>query len=202
MEVPHGQTGPLLKNLLERIERAGPEMRARELLSVASHVDGPDAGEKLPVVVQLPQRKPRRGESSAEYKERIGRELAPLNDAVSGGNARPLFLANGLAASFAPEQVKAMAAIDAIERIELDPLVVPTLMDGVGIDINLSAFHNRRGGLTGRGVRVAVLDSGVDTEHPFLAVADSVASCPQTSAAAGRPPAASRNPICAHPAST
>lgn len=169
--------GPLLTHVLERIDRAGPEMRTRELLSVASHVDGPDAGEKLPVVVQLANRKPRRGEVWAEYKERVGIDLQRLNEAVSGGNGRPLYLANGLAASFTPEQTKAMAAIELIERIELDPLVVPTLMDDVGIDVNLSGFHNRRGGLTGRGVRVAVLDSGIDTQHPFLSVADSTETC-------------------------
>lgn len=169
--------GPLLRNILDRIDRAGPEFRGRVMGAVAAHVGAADAGERLPLVLQLKRRRPRRGEVWPEYRDRVAGELRLVGDALSGGTAEPLVLANALAGSFEIGRIGTLAARNDIDLVELDPVVDPTLMDDAVVDIGLEPFRNRNGPLTGTGVRVAVLDSGIDLHHPFLAVAASVSTC-------------------------
>jgi serine protease AprX len=64
-----------------------------------------------------------------------------------------------------------------VQVLELDPMVDCTQMDNVGQDIALPIFHRRHPNLTGAGVTVAVLDSGIDTRHPYLNVFASIETC-------------------------
>ena len=178
--------GPLLRHVMDRMENAGPELRAHEMAVVATHVGGAEGDERVPLVLQLARKRPRRGETWPEFKERIGRDLSPMGEAISGGEAEPLYLANALAGRFRPEQVRPLADRDEIDMIELDPVVDPTLMDDAIVDVGLAQFHNQNSPLAGEGVRVAVLDSGIDLHHPFLQVADSVATCGEDVAIPGR----------------
>jgi serine protease AprX len=171
------RVGPLLKDVLERIDRVGAEHRGLHMLGLAAHLSTVDGGERLPLVVQLEGRRARRGETWPEFKERVGRELHPMQDLISGGKATPLYLANALAGSFHREQAIALSKHEKVNMVELDPVVNPTLMDDAVIDVGLDRFHNQNGHLTGSGIRVAVLDSGIDTKHPHLNVAESISTC-------------------------
>ncbi|MFT0868465.1 S8 family serine peptidase [Pseudomonas sp. CAM1A] len=169
--------GPLLRNVLSRIESSTQDSQSQEMQLLAAHVGGAAESGRLPVVVKMNAKKARAGESWLEFKERFDHEVSPFKDAVSGGKARSLYLAGSLAAAFKPERLKDIAQLTEVDLIELDPVVNPTLMDDATIDVGLDNFRNQHGPLTGAGVRVAVLDSGIDMRHPFLAVADSVSTC-------------------------
>lgn len=180
------RVGPLLQNVLHRIGGAARDLDEREMLAVAAHVGGEAAEGRLPLVVQFGTRRPKRGETWQEYKARVGKEIEPMRELLTKGKGEPLILANALAASIPAQQALALRDNEGVSLIELDPVVNPTLMDDAVIDVGLSQFHNQTGRLTGKGVRVAVLDSGVDTQHPYLAVAASVSTCGEDVALPGR----------------
>src|SRR5690606_25670300 len=106
--------------------------------------------------------------------------------AIAADEGRPLYLANALACSFAIERIPELAARDDVSLIELDPRVDPTLMDDAVEDVGLRTFRERHGELGGAGIRVAVLDSGIDLRHPYLKVAESVSTCDEDVAIPGR----------------
>lgn len=180
--------GPLLTNVLNKINKAGPDTMEMEMLAVAAHVGvgGTAAEQRLPLIVQVDPTRPKKGETWGEFKDRVRQRLDPMNEVLSGGEAKPLFLANALATSIAPDKIEALRDNDKISMIELDPVVDPTLMDDAIIDIEVDRFRNQHGNLTGAGVKVAVLDSGVDTNHPYLNVAASVSTCGEDVAIPGR----------------
>jgi subtilisin family serine protease len=140
-------------------------------------LDADVAAGKLPVVMQLPQMPPRSGESWPEYKERIASSLHAANKVLTGGSGTPLYLANSIAATLSPEQIEALSDTDTVRTVELDRLVQATLMDDAVVDAGLPELVQQNPHLTGAGIRVAVLDSGIDTLHPFLNVAASISTC-------------------------
>lgn len=73
-----------------------------------------------------------------------------------------------------------------VTTMELDPLLPVTLLDDCANDLLLGKFRDKYPVLDGRGVKVAVLDSGIDTQHPFLRVAASVSTCEQNVEHPGR----------------
>ena len=81
----------------------------------------------------------------------------------------------GLALTATPELIDALAAEPRVARIEYDALVqLPEVTPSQLIDAewNIEAVHAPElweRGFTGQGVTVAVLDSGVDVNHPALA---------------------------------
>ena len=168
--------GPLLRNVIERLDKAGPELRSHEMNLIASHVGGSGGNGNLPLVMQFQRTNPVRGETWIEFKDRMDKNLKQKNDVLTGGNAQPLYLANALAASIDTDRVKTLADTDVIDKIELDPIVYPIAMDDVVVDMQLEAFRNRYNQITGKGVRVAVLDSGIDDKHPHLVVERSVST--------------------------
>lgn len=178
--------GPLLRNVIERLDKARPELRSHEMNVIASHVGGTGGNGRLPLVMQFQRTTPMGGETWSEFKERIKGDLEAKNDVLAGGKAQPLYLANALAASIETERVKKLADADVIDKIELDPIVYPIAMDDAVLDLELEAFRNRYGQLTGKGVRVAVLDSGVDEKHPHLRVEKSVSTCGEDVAIPGK----------------
>jgi serine protease AprX len=102
---------------------------------------------------------------------------APLLAAL-GMQFQPLVAANAFRVEGAPEQIRELIQADQkLDLVELDPLVQVTSMDDVVGDIELGDFRLRHPTLDGTGVTVAVLDSGIDTHHPCLVVADSVSTC-------------------------
>ncbi|NLD69778.1 MAG: S8 family serine peptidase [Limnobacter sp.] len=184
--------GPLLRTALERIDRGEPARGAHERQVLAADAgtpaapDAPVHGARLPLVVQFGRTRPRRGERWPEFRERVARSLEPACDAIAADEGRPLYLANALACSFAIERIPELAARDDVSLIELDPRVDPTLMDDAVEDVGLGQFRQRHGEPGGAGVRVAVLDSGIDLRHPYLKVAESMSTCDEDVAIPGR----------------
>jgi hypothetical protein len=123
------------------------------LSALAAHVSSDDAAASLPAVIQRPEDRPRDGETWDEFKHRIGTELNRLNDVAAGGRARPLFLANALAGSFAIEQFQGLADLRQVDMIELDPVVNATLMDDVFPGIGTPALRERNRSRAGRSRR-------------------------------------------------
>lgn len=178
--------GPLLQHVLSRLEQAEPASRGHELEVLTAQIGGSAEKEELPMVLQLAPVAPQAGETWPEFRARVARGLDPLYGAVAGGRGQPLYLANAMAVAASPQRARAMADIPEVELVELDPLRRVTLMDDVVGDIGLPILRARHGQLTGAGVSVAVLDSGIDLTHPHLRVADSASTCGETVEIPGR----------------
>lgn len=79
-------------------------------------------------------------------------------------------------------EIAALAADPGVRRIEIDELSAPGLHESVAL-IGAAAMHT--GGQTGAGVSVAILDTGVDLQHPMFAGRIAGSAC-FSSAEAGR----------------
>lgn len=145
----------------------------------------------LPVVLQLPRVTPIPGEDWRRYKERVGERLADLAERLAktaGVGARSLlFAANALAADLTLDQLDVIDRDPAVrlEVVEFDPLLDIAALDGLATDIGLPAVLAAHPTLDGSGVRVAVLDSGIDAAHPALSVSDAVSTCGESVAIPG-----------------
>jgi serine protease AprX len=81
--------------------------------------------------------------------------------------AREHTLTNAVTAQLSPAQMRAVAELDEVELIRHERLDDVALMDGsVGV-IELREAAEAFG-LDGRGIKVAILDSGIDASHPAL----------------------------------
>lgn len=172
-----GKIGPRLRSLMAGIEKQGTLATADEFAMIAATAEGAEGGDTLPLIVQRTPSAPIEGEDWLEYKDRIGGELEPLRQIYTDGHGQPLYLANAIAGQFTVPQVEGLAEREDISLVELDQLFDATLMDDAVLDVGVTPFLRNHMGVTGQGVRVAILDSGVDTKHPFLDVVDSVSTC-------------------------
>lgn len=169
--------GPLLQRALERINGADDFRRPDEISAIAAHVAQGGEGGMLPLLVQFPRLVPEAGENWASYKRRCLSVWQGFGEAIAAPGQRMLIAANAMAC---PMPIKSL--VERVESmaepwlVELDTRVNPTLMDDAIIDVGVAEFQQNNGALTGEGIRVAVLDSGVDEQHPFLVVSESVTS--------------------------
>ena len=175
--------GPLLSDMLSRIEE--PE-RELSFLAVASAgrtipASAPTATvEALPVRALLPWQPPTQGEPWSSYRDETLRRIERWMREVKKMGLEPEPLVAASAARFAPDpdQVRYIEANPKdIQFLELDTLLEATCLDDVPDDIELPPFQERNPRIDGNGVTVAVLDTGVDTEHPYLEVAESFSVC-------------------------
>lgn len=137
----------------------------------------------VPVVMKVGSERPHPGEDWPTYKERVGGWLGKVADRLADNAGikihQHLVAANSLATNLTADQL-AVVAMDpevVVELVELDPLIDATKVDGMALDIGLPAVLAVHPQLTGAGVRVAVLDSGIDGAHPALTVTDAVSTC-------------------------
>jgi hypothetical protein len=169
--------GPLLREAIDRISFASDPTDMLPLTSAeltSSHEIA------LPIVVKIPTVKPAPKESWPHYRERVQDDLAPvqtLMENTMGLYPVPLLAANSLQALATRDQIEILRQHAKVRKMELDPRVRVTLLDDAANDLLLETFRTKHPTLDGQGVKVAVLDSGVDTEHPFLNVFDSVSTC-------------------------
>jgi serine protease AprX len=133
---------------------------------------------------------PRPGERWPDYKRKVEEKLGPVLERAThflGLTPRPLLAANGFYGRINPEQLQEL------RRGVIDPSV--RWIDwSREVDAGQIAIVAQRIGwerpapkpFSGRGVRVAVLDSGIDTAHPFLHVTESVSTCEESVQPPGR----------------
>lgn len=175
---------PLLQDVLSAMEVENTGMataqEGRMAKSIAYSLDVEANEGTLPVIMKVDQLKPEKDEIWPEYKERVAEALAGPNGVLTAESGKLLFLANAISARMEPSQIRALTDTDLVSSVELDRLVNLTLMDEAGEDVELDQFRQNYGDLRGDGVRVAVLDSGIDKLHPHLDVADSVSTCDES----------------------
>lgn len=168
--------GPLLSSAMRRMSRASS---SAEAAIVASALGGLDDSEQLPIVIKVPTVEPQSGEEWLGYRERVEAQLEPFREklkSVMGIEAALLIAANALQAQASPEQIEHLGTQSEVSKMELDPIEHVTLLDDANDDVALPGFRLRHPTLDGSGVKVAVLDSGIDTKHPALTVSDSVST--------------------------
>lgn len=140
----------------------------------------PAATEPVPVVFQIEPVRPGPAEPWGGFKarvaDRLGHRADLLRDRIGIGAALELYAGNALALELTKAQLAEVAADPriAIAFAELDPVLPVACGTDVLAEIDPHAFRATHDALTGAGVRVAVLDTGIDRRHPALTVAHSV----------------------------
>jgi serine protease AprX len=158
---------------------AAPELRAAA-----------DPEPLIPVVLQVSRLRPEGREDWPRFKNRVGNRLGEVTDElyaqVGVDEVVPLYAGNALGTAMTAEQLALVAEHPDIivEFADLDPLLPVVALDGVAADIELHAF-TAVGHRTGAGVKVAVLDSGIDAEHPALGVSHQVETCGEENSVPG-----------------
>lgn len=148
--------------------------------------------EPVPVVFQIEPVRPGPAESWSGFKsrvaDRLGRQVDLLRDRIGIGAALELYAGNSLALELTRGQL-AEVAVDpriTIAFAELDPVLAVVCGTDVPAEIDAPAFRTANDELSGAGVRVAVLDTGVDRRHPALTVAHSVQTAGESTDVPGR----------------
>lgn len=173
------RVGPLLREAMQGLESFGAAAGGRA--RVALDMSDPQNGEPvLPLALTIPPLEPEPGERWLHYKERVRNALGPVREWLAqnaGLTTDELIAGNGLRTMALAGQAREATKLEQLRLVELDPLNVVTTMDDAVGDVELPLFQTRHPELDGSGVRVAVLDSGADARHPWLEVADSIATC-------------------------
>ena len=148
--------------------------------------------ETRPVILALPPHPPFPEENWAQYRRRLTGRLEPLRLEASRRldlTLAPLFTANALhgpAPEEALRELRRGALGTEVSLVEWGDLPPASQMDDVVLAIGLASAFKTSQGLSGCGVTVAVLDSGIDANHPCLKVVDVVSTCPEPKEIPGR----------------
>jgi len=186
------QVGRLLRSFSERIESAKSE-RARMSVQMAVAADSdPASGDPtVNLLFQAQRIKAEAGEPWKIYKDRVLGALAGPRKAVEqviGVKCKARVAANTLTCRVPMKQAVALGKhapdLD-LKLVELDPFVDLCSMDDAVDDIGLATFE-KKFRFAGRGVRVAIIDSGVDEKHPYLQVHNSISTCDEIEDIPGR----------------
>lgn len=180
--------GPLLRQALAGLRGDRPVTGVARFAMDAAVADDA-AAPILPVSMTVPRVTPRRGERWPQYRQRVLDTLGPIREWLSanaGLHTDALIAGNGLRTRALTGQVSEALKEAHLKTIELDPPLIVTAMDDAVRDVELPLFRLRHPGLDGSGIRVAVLDSGIDTLHPWLRVEASVETCGEPVGIPGR----------------
>lgn len=143
-----------------------------------------------PALLVLVPQAPDPGEGWTRYRERMEARLEPVRQRMArafGLALQPLLAANALHGWASDDQVSEIQRGGLGAEIDLVDWggEVYGRQAGVARDAGLGESPGRAGKLSGNGVTVAVLDSGIDARHPFLRVAGAVSTCPEPSGTPG-----------------
>jgi serine protease AprX len=139
-----------------------------------------DSIDKIPVVLQFPEIVPKPQEQWGDYKTRVTRDIEPTAKkiiATMGLESNILVTANSLKLSASFDQINQLSEYGEVDYMELDQPVHAQLMDDALPIIEHDQLIVSDPYRDGRGVIVAVLDSGVDAQHQYLNVHTSVSTC-------------------------
>lgn len=162
--------------LADAVEEARADVEAGER--------SPD--EPVPVLVEAEGSLPAadgdtRAEKLASLREAATERLEPVRSGLEAAGAAPgdyaeFWVTDAVAAALTVDQIPAVADLDAVGAVRLDAAVDAACSTDPAGRVGADAVHESRPSYTGDGVTVAVLDSGVDADHPALAgsVADAV----------------------------
>jgi cysteine-rich repeat protein len=145
-------------------ENAAPAARLGVRLERALERPLPAAGLRIAVALRDEGLPPPGAARRAAVHARQQRALDAI-PAASFDLGRRYESVNGFAGRAQRAAVEALLAHDGTAFVYLDGTVQATLQQGAGL-VGASAAHAN--GATGSGVRVAVLDTGIDSDHPHL----------------------------------
>jgi serine protease AprX len=143
------------------------------------------------IVLALPPYFPHGGEDWPQYRRRMAERLEPIRREAArrlGLDLSPLFAANALHGAASDEalcELRRGTLGTEVSLVEWGDLLPAAQMDDVVLEIGLTTAFEPSRALSGHGVTVAVLDSGIDARHPYLAVADAVSTCPEPTSVPG-----------------
>lgn len=143
-----------------------------------------------PVLLVLAPHAPDPDEGWTRYRERMEERLEPVRQRMArafGLALQPLLAANALHGWASDSEVSEIQHGGLGAEIDLVNWggEVYGEQAGAACDAGLIESPGRAGELSGNGVTVAVLDSGIDARHPFLNVAGTVSTCPEPSGTPG-----------------
>ena len=173
------RVGPLLAAAMQGLQRGTAATGMARMTLDVSGAEEVAPTPVMPVFFTIPRVMPEIGEGWKMYKQRAADQLGPVAERLrknAGLKCETLLSGNLLQARALPQQVAEALQQEGVQLAELDPKVYATLMDDAIGDIELPLARMRHPTLDGTGIRVAVLDSGVDLLHPWLTVADSVST--------------------------
>lgn len=147
------------------------------------------SGQALPVIIQMadrvdlrqfrtPDRNQRSNRLLRALKDKSSRTQGPLVSALAandGTRLRQLWIINGMAVTLRPAAVNLLARFPGIGRISLDATVSPPVAATTSAGTAQWNINAVRApdlwalGLTGAGLVIANMDTGVDPNHPDLA---------------------------------
>lgn len=172
-----GKIGPLLKQALTRINTAAAGDHAMVMDALGAKYQMRGDGTHLPFIVKLANRPPKAGEDWKAFRDRAHARLADHASQMGHPSAIPLYLSHSLAYALPSHEIADLAGNKDVELVELDPTVLAISMNDACVDLGMPTYLKSVGGFTGKGVRVAVLDSGIDPKHPYLTVAENDSTC-------------------------
>lgn len=123
------------------------------------------------VLAEEPEQTQDRQEPLADLESRTQQIQQPLVDRIrqitGDEQIKTHTLTNAVTAKLTPAQMEQVAELDEVKIIRLEKLdLVTTMNESVEVIEAREAWEQLNA--TGRGVRVAVLDSGIDANHPAL----------------------------------
>ncbi|HKI02906.1 MAG TPA: S8 family serine peptidase [Thermoanaerobaculia bacterium] len=152
-------------------------------------------GEARTILLAIEEIPPWPGESWRAYGHRVAQRLTPLRhraEQAAGLELTPLLAANGFCGQATEEAILRIRAgvlgpeVSLIEwGEELPGGQMHSAVREVGLGRGAGVASPGHNYLTGRGVSVAVLDSGIDARHPWLAVEGAVSTCPEPAGVPG-----------------
>jgi subtilisin family serine protease len=179
--------GPLLFN--EMFARVRVEATANAMIE--NFLPGrAEQDERFPAIVRVAAVEPIPGEGWKRFKQRMYERVEPMRENMQklvGQEVPVSYAAAAIQVMAQRRHIETIAADDRTVHIELDPIVQLTALDDCVTDLGRPMpLANGGGALDGSGVRVAVLDSGIDESHPALKVAESASTSDEPLGLPGR----------------
>lgn len=159
--------GKFDKRLIEEITKrkkdikakkiAAKEIKIRVMIELGKRVTVPKRKSRKEMIKTLKEKAPKLQRPVVEKLEKLG---------VRRGKIKQLWISNMMSAELTIEQIEKIAELEDVKIIRLEKLDKVTCLNNSVPGINVPQVWNK--GYTGSGVKIAVLDSGIDKNHGAL----------------------------------